>query len=114
LFSKGWAPVERLPEAAVRDGFLDRLKGFAILSVVLRAAFQATQHFGNYWPFRFVYAFHMPMFIFVSGMTAAFVFDQHIFHRQTAAPLDMSVFRSNLRKKAPRLLIPFPTWAAVS
>jgi fucose 4-O-acetylase-like acetyltransferase len=58
-----------------RDIFLDCLKGFAIVTVVLGHTFQgATADFDHYLPFRLVYAFHMPMFMFVSGMTASLSF----------------------------------------
>ena len=108
-------PEDRLPQAAARDGFLDCLKGFAILTVVAGHTFQAaTSDFDHYWPFRFVYAFHMPLFMFVSGMTAAFFFERHLFQHQPTALLDIAVFRDDLWKKAQRLLIPFLTWAAVS
>jgi fucose 4-O-acetylase-like acetyltransferase len=104
-----------LQQAGVRDGFLDCLKGLAILTVVAGHTFQAaTADFDNYWPFRVVYAFHMPMFMFVSGMTAAFFFERHVFDPQDAAPLDPNVFLNDLWKKAQRLLIPFFTWAGVS
>jgi hypothetical protein len=55
----------------------------------------------------------MPMFMFVSGMTAAFFFERHVFQHQLSVQLDLSVFRNDLWKKAQRLLIPFLTWAAV-
>jgi fucose 4-O-acetylase-like acetyltransferase len=107
-------PENASPRAGVRDGFLDCLKGFAILTVVAGHTFQgATPDFDEYWPFRFIYAFHMPMFMFVSGMTAAFFFQRQIFQRQTSVPFDISVFLQDLWKKAQRLLVPFLTWAAV-
>ncbi len=107
-------PEDRAPQGAVRDGFLDCLKGLAILTVVAGHTFQgATPDFDEYWPFRFIYAFHMPMFMFVSGMTAAFFFQRQIFQPQSAAQ-DISVFAHELGKKAQRLLIPFFTWAAVA
>ena len=107
-------PEDRSPPAAVRDGFLDCLKGFAILTVVAGHTFQgAAPDFDNYWPFRFIYAFHMPMFMFVSGMTTAFFLQRQVFLPQGAAQ-DVSVFGIDLAKKAQRLLIPFFTWAAVS
>jgi fucose 4-O-acetylase-like acetyltransferase len=108
-------PEDRSPQAAVRDGFLDCLKGLAILTVVAGHTFQgATPDFDEYWPFRFIYAFHMPMFMFVSGMTAAFFYQRQIFQRPVAERFDISVFGHDLSKKGQRLLIPFFTWAAVS
>jgi fucose 4-O-acetylase-like acetyltransferase len=106
--------VDKLPEAAARDRFLDCLKGLAILTVVAGHTFQGmTAEFDEYWPFRFIYSFHMPMFMFVSGMTAAFFFERQIFRRPVAGQLDISVFLHDLWKKGQRLLIPFLTWAAV-
>lgn len=110
-------PEDGSPKAAVRDGFLDCLKGLAILTVVVGHTFQgATPEFDEYWPFRFVYSFHMPMFMFISGMTAS-----HFYQRQIAVQpsvdnrqIDIAVFRNDLWKKAQRLLIPFLTWSVVS
>jgi fucose 4-O-acetylase-like acetyltransferase len=107
-------PDDKLPQAAVRDGFLDCLKGLAILTVVAGHTFQARPDFDDYWPFKFIYAFHMPMFMFVSGMTAAFFFERNVFRRPVTAQFNVSVFLHDLWKKAQRLLIPFLTWAAVS
>ena len=48
-------PEDRSPQGAVRDGFLDCLKGLAILTVVAGHTFQgATPDFDEYWPFRFI------------------------------------------------------------
>lgn len=106
---------DRLPQPAVRDGFLDCLKGFAILTVVAGHTFQgSTLEFDDYWPFKFIYAFHMPMFMFVSGMTAAFFFKRQVLERHVTAQIDVSVFGLDLWRKAQRLLIPFFTWAVVS
>ncbi|RXH01597.1 acyltransferase family protein [Bradyrhizobium vignae] len=103
-------PEDRLSQAADRDGFLDCLKGLAIMTVVAGHTFQgATPDFDEYWPFRVIYAFHMPMFMFVSGMTASFVYQ-----RQIAAGSNVSVLRDDLWKKAQRLLVPFLAWAIVS
>lgn len=99
-----------MPQAVVRDGFLDYLKGLAILTVVAGHTFQgATPEFDEYWPFRFVYAFHMPMFMFVSGMTASFFYQQQI-----DTPSSAVAFVDDLRKKGLRLLLPFIAWAMVS
>jgi fucose 4-O-acetylase-like acetyltransferase len=58
--------------AAERDGTLDCLKGLAILLVVAgHTAQDSTPDFDNLFAFRAIYAFHMPMFMFVSGMVIA-------------------------------------------
>ncbi|MDA9536052.1 fucose 4-O-acetylase-like acetyltransferase [Bradyrhizobium diazoefficiens] len=99
-----------LERAAVRDRFLDYLKGLAILTVVVGHTFQgATPNFDEYWPFRVVYAFHMPMFMFVAGMTACFFYQQQIDKH-----LCLKTFRDDLGRKGRRLIVPFLAWAAVS
>lgn len=103
-------PEDRLSLVAGRDGSLDCLKGLAIMTVVVGHTFQgARPDFDEYWPFRVIYAFHMPMFMFVSGMTASF-----FYQRQIEAGSNISVLRDDLWKKAQRLLIPFLAWAIVS
>jgi fucose 4-O-acetylase-like acetyltransferase len=90
-----------------RDIFLDCLKGLAIATVVLGHTFQVTiPDFDLYLPFRIIYSFHMPMFMFVSGMTASFGFSK----RLNAAP-DLSSYVSELRSKMLRLVVPFLTWS---
>lgn len=107
-------PEDAMPRAKVRDGFLDCLKGLAILTVVIGHTAQgATPDFDDYWPFRVIYAFHMPMFMFVSGMTAAFFFQRQTF-RQPGNETAIHPFATDLAKKAQRLLIPYVTWAVVS
>lgn len=95
---------------SARDAFLDYLKGMAILTVVLGHTLQSVgPNFDEYLPFRVVYAFHMPMFIFVSGMVAAITFQKRL--TTGASP---SVFIRGLGRSASRLLIPFFAWAVVS
>lgn len=107
---RGIMPEDRLSLVASRDGFLDFLKGLAITTVVVGHTFQGTTpDFDEYWPFRVVYAFHMPMFMFVSGMTASF-----FYQRQIDARPKIAIFRDDIWKKAQRLLIPFLAWAVVS
>lgn len=92
-----------------RDLFLDCLKGFAIATVVLGHTFQgATPDFDHYLPFRIVYSFHMPMFMFVSGMTASFSVS-----RRLNTELNFLSYVHEIRTKALRLLLPFVTWAVI-
>jgi fucose 4-O-acetylase-like acetyltransferase len=94
---------------STRDIFLDCLKGFAISTVVLGHTFQgATPDFDHYLPFRLIYSFHMPMFMFVSGMTASLSFSKRL---NTAS--DLSSYLSEIRSKALRLVVPFITWALI-
>ncbi|MGA2412594.1 MAG: acyltransferase [Candidatus Binataceae bacterium] len=95
--------------ASSRDLFLDCLKGFAITTVVLGHTFQgATPDFDHYPPFRIVYAFHMPMFMFVAGMTASFSVSLRL-----NTELNFSSYAYEIWSKALRLLLPFITWAVI-
>ncbi len=92
-----------------RDPFLDCLKGFAIATVVLGHTFQgATSDFDHYLPFRLVYSFHMPMFMFIAGMTASL----GLLSRLRDAP-NFSSYVSDTGAKALRLVVPFITWAFI-
>ncbi|HEV7256391.1 MAG TPA: acyltransferase [Bosea sp. (in: a-proteobacteria)] len=93
-----------------RDIFLDFLKGMAILTVAAGHTLQSVgPNFDENLPFRVIYAFHMPMFIFVSGMVAAITFSKRL-----TAGANPSVFIDSLGRSASRLLIPFFAWAVVS
>ncbi|MHB8059666.1 MAG: acyltransferase family protein [Gaiellaceae bacterium] len=83
-----------------RDPRADALKGFAILLVVVGHAIQVPYRFGigHNLVFRFIYSFHMPLFMFVSGYVAAL----------STKPANVR-FISN---KAVRLVLPFLTWHA--
>ncbi|MGO4671153.1 acyltransferase family protein, partial [Bosea sp. 2RAB26] len=99
-----------MPDARGRDVFLDCLKGLAIITVVLGHTFQGVgPRFDDYMPFKVVYSFHMPMFIFVSGMVASIGFKKKIF-----ADVPPGSFIVGLGKSSVRLLLPFFTWALVS
>lgn len=92
-----------------RDPFLDCLKGFAILTVVLGHTFQgAAADFDHYLPFRLVYSFHMPMFMFIAGMTASL----GLLPRLKSAP-NFPSYGSEISSKALRLVLPFGTWAVI-
>ncbi len=62
-----------------RDLFLDALKGVAIILVVAGHVIQygsgdrvlVNQEFFNYWLYKFIYSFHMPLFMLVSGFLFA-------------------------------------------
>jgi len=56
--------------AMIRDLKLDNLKGMAIILVVLTHFIQETQFYNLFafnFTYKFVYLFHMPLFIFISG-----------------------------------------------
>jgi fucose 4-O-acetylase-like acetyltransferase len=86
---------------------LDFLKGVAIVTVVLGHTFQrATDDFGNYAPFRELYSFHMPMFMFVAGMAmSAGMF--------ASLQPNSSHLGEYIGRRALRLLVPFIIWAAI-
>jgi fucose 4-O-acetylase-like acetyltransferase len=107
-------PESQLSQTATtlpsRDPYLDCLKGFAIVTVVLGHTFQgATADFDHYLPFRLVYAFHMPMFMFVAGMTASL----GLLPRLQAEP-NFPSYLSEIRSKALRLVLPFITWTVIA
>src|SRR4051812_48829782 len=84
----------------VRDSTMDALKGAAILLVVLGHAVQSSYvNFDSNPLFRVIYAFHMPLFMFVSGYIAFYGRDNSSM--------------SQLRKKISTLVIPFVAWYAI-
>ena len=57
-----------------RDQFLDIAKGIAIILVILGHTFQGFgENFDYLVGYRVIYSFHMPLFIFISGMVFAIV-----------------------------------------
>ena len=53
-----------------RINYIDRMKGMAILVVVLAHVFLFSLDMGNSLVFRFCASFEMPLFMFVSGFVA--------------------------------------------
>lgn len=93
-----------------REPFLDVLKGLAIITVILGHTLQGVgPNFDDFLPFRLIYAFHMPMFIFASGMVAAIPFAKRL-----AEGAPGVVYLKGLGRSALRLLVPFFAWAVVS
>lgn len=58
-----------------RIGYLDALKGLAAFLVVLGHLVTAKQEYQGI--YNFIYSFHMPLFMFVSGVTAALSFRRY-------------------------------------
>ena len=80
--------------------FIDSARGLAILLVVLGHAIQYTvQNFDENHAFRFIYAVHMPLFMFISGYL-------------TRAGTQKNATR--LLSKAHSLLLPFLSWIPIS
>lgn len=84
-----------------RIEIIDAMKGFAILLVVFGHAIQGNVvNFDNNIFFRIIYAFHMPLFMFLAGAVAKY-------------SLDNSVVEF-LKKKFYALVIPFAVWYGVA
>jgi fucose 4-O-acetylase-like acetyltransferase len=79
-----------------RNGFLDALKGFAILLVVAGHAIQSLPNFDDNVIFRIIYSFHMPLFMFLSGAVAAY----------SLKPMNWGFIKT----KALILVLPFIAW----
>lgn len=76
--------------------YFDNLKGFAILLVVLGHCIQTHDISNSYqFLFRFIYSFHMPLFMMVSGY----------FGYKASG-----VFLKDFKKKVSRLLVPYLVW----
>lgn len=83
-----------------RNVLLDVLKGFAIFLVVMGHAIQYNQvDFDTNPLFRFIYSFHMPLFMFVSGFVSYKSFDGS---------------KTKLLKRFNALIIPFWVWFFIS
>ena len=76
--------------------YFDNLKGFAILLVVLGHCIQQCDTEGNYqFLYRLIYAFHMPLFMAVSGYFGV--------------KLNVD-YLPEIRKRFVRLMIPYFVW----
>jgi fucose 4-O-acetylase-like acetyltransferase len=83
-----------------RDLLFDAMKGFGILLVIMGHALQqSAPQFDNNFAFRLIYAFHMPLFFFISG----YIFQTGL-ERKKLLPFTF------LLKKACALVVPFFSW----
>jgi fucose 4-O-acetylase-like acetyltransferase len=99
--------------AEERDGTLDCLKGLAIILVVAgHTAQESTPDFDNLFVFRAIYAFHMPLFMFVAGMVIAVSLRKAMPVGQL--PATVWLVADGVRKRIGRLLIPFFAWGLVA
>jgi len=95
-----------------RDPLLDYAKGVAILLVIVGHAIQASDaDFDTNLTFRLIYSFHMPLFIFLSGMVTAFWLRKFLAAESWRAAF--ALMRLDLVHKVVRLLLPFWVWVAV-
>jgi fucose 4-O-acetylase-like acetyltransferase len=98
---------------AERDGTLDCLKGLAIILVVAgHTAQESTPDFDNLFAFRAIYAFHMPLFMFVAGMVIAVSLRKVMPVGQL--PATAWLVADGVRKRVGRLLVPFFAWGLVA
>ena len=79
--------------------YIDNLKGVLILLVVLGHCIQCTDlDFDHNAVFRYIYSFHMPLFMCVSGFVS----------------YKPDIKWQTVQKRFRQLIIPFLAWAAVS
>lgn len=81
--------------AKQRIAYIDFLKGFTILLVILGHCIQFNET--DYWNnivFRYIYSFHMPLFMFLSGYVS----------------YKAVLLSSTIKKRAIQLLVPFFIW----
>lgn len=82
-----------------RLSYIDNLKGFLIILVVLGHVIQKSDvDFDHNIAFRYIYSFHMPLFMCVSGFVCY------------SQALDWKL----VKKRFNQLMVPFLTWAVVS
>ncbi len=84
--------------------YIDILRGFAIITVVMGHIIQYNIHgIAASACFDFIYSFHMGFFFFISGCTASLSADKNVWDN----------FYSFLYKKCCQLLVPFIVWGLV-
>ncbi len=87
-----------------RIGYLDFLRGLAIITVVMGHIIQYNiTGAASVSCFNFIYSFHMGFFFFISGCTAALVAQRN----------SWSKFVPFVKKKASQLLVPYFVWALI-
>lgn len=84
--------------------YIDSLKGFAIILVVLGHIIQfmySPNNFDNNRIYRYIYCFHMPLFMMLSGFVTPVRYEnfQQVIHK--------------LKKRFMQLVIPFISWSAL-
>lgn len=85
-----------------RDVTIDIVKGMAILFVVIGHLLQYNTADGSHGVcFNWIYSFHMPLFMLLSGYVAAFNRDK------------IKDFHSFICKKAVQLLLPYAFWSFI-
>lgn len=87
-----------------RISYIDQLKGIAILLVVLGHVI-GYNNCENSFLWRFIYSFHMPLFMFISGYVAQITFRIENFGWNEVSSFMIKKFRT--------LLLPMITWGIV-
>ena len=80
--------------------WIDTLKGLAILLVIMGHVCQMRFPVSGKWLANIIYSFHMPLFLFLSGL----------FARKAVEAADKRQVKSFIIKKAKQLLVPFIIW----
>lgn len=80
--------------------WIDTLKGFAILLVVMGHVCQMRFPISGKWLADIIYSFHMPLFLFLSGL----------FARKAVEAVDNRQVNGYIIKKTRQLLVPFFVW----
>lgn len=96
-----------------RDAFLDITKGMAIILVVVGHVIQgSSEKFDDLLWFRVIYSFHMPLFVFLSGVVAAIAFRSDSIQDGVGSVLKRA--QTKISKAALRLLLPFLAWCVIN
>lgn len=80
--------------------WIDTLKGLAILLVIMGHVCQMRFPVSGKWLANIIYSFHMPLFLFLSGL----------FARKAVEAVDKRQVKSFIIKKTKQLLVPFIIW----
>lgn len=97
-----------------RDQFLDIAKGMAIILVILGHTFQSlSENFDDSLGFRVIYSFHMPLFIFISGMVFSITLKKAALEQNSIQSL-LTLYITRIYRSFVRLIIPFTAWTVIS
>ena len=86
----------------MRINYVDNLKGFAIILVIVGHVIQylySPDFYDGVVVFRYIYSFHMALFMMLSGFTLDMNRD-----------ISLKIFIEKIKKRALQLLLPFFFW----